>query len=337
MSQQPTVSIGLPVFNGERYLCGAIEDFLAGTYKDFELIVSDNASTDETEAIVRDFVTRDERIRYVRNETNIGALPNSNRTIELARGKYFCLAAHDDRHAPSFLERLVAELDENDSISLAYSRCVLIGEDGAPLEAVPEKGLHVMPDGRAVDYDQKLERTLSNDPVHRYHAVLQSNDVNAPMHGLFRRNDFGKIGGHQFNGSDRLIVAHAALLGSFVYVPDPLFSYRVHPDSTFFLTREEWAERETGEVKGASPLSTVKTLRNFWRAVGRTDLSTVDKLGAYAATVAYAARPAAIRRALLPSPDNYFGWKRWPWQREVQPPVRFSAPSPLSESAGSQV
>lgn len=332
MSHTPTVSIGLPVYDGARYLREAIEDFLRQTYTDFELIVSDNASTDETQAIIREASVRDERIRYVRNETNIGALPNSNQTFELAQGRYFCLAAHDDRHAPTFLETLVATLEENPDAVLAYSQCMLIDQAGEPLQAVPEQGLHIMPDGRAVDYDQRLERPLPNDVAKRYHAVLQSNDVNAPMHGLFRRSALERVGGHQIHGSDRLIVAHAALLGSLVFVDKPLFSYRIHPDSTFFLTREEWAERETGQEKNASPLATIRTFRNFWRAVGQSDLAGSDKPKAYAATIAYALRPAAIRRALLPSPDNYFGWKRWPWQREVQPPVRFSAPSDLCDS-----
>jgi len=199
MSHTPTISIGLPVFNGARYLREAIKDFLQQTYEDFELIVSDNASTDESETIAREAATRDERIRYVRNETNIGALPNSNQTIELARGRYFCTAAHDDRHAPNFLERLLAALEQQQSAVLAYSRCVLIDEAGEPLRAVPERGLHAMPNGRAVDYDQKLECPLPDDTVKRYHAVLQSNDVNAPMHGLFRRSVLERVGGHQFH------------------------------------------------------------------------------------------------------------------------------------------
>ena len=333
MSHNPTVSIGLPVHNGARYLREAIGDFLHQTYEDFELIVSDNASTDETEAIVREAAALHERIRYVRNETNIGALPNSNRTIELARGRYFCLAAHDDRHAPDFLERLVAALEENSDAVLAYSRCVLIDEAGEPLRAIPERGLHTMPNGQTVDYDQKLERPLPSETVKRYHVILQSNDVNAPTHGLFRRRSLERIGGPHFHGSDRLIVAHAALLGRFVFVDEPLFSFRIHSGSTLFLSREEWAKRETGEELGASPLATLGTLRNFWKAVGQTDLDAGEKIGAYSATVAFAFRPAAIRRALLPSPDNYFGWKRWPWQRD--PKARFAAPSrPATSTTG---
>jgi len=333
MSHTPTVSIGLPVFNGALYVRAAIEDFLQQTYTDFELIVSDNASTDETETIVREAAASDHRIRYVRNGTNVGALPNSNQTIKLARGQYYCLAAHDDRHTPDFLERLVAALEENPDAVLAYSRCVLIGDDGKPLQAIPDRSLHAMPNGETVDYDQKLERSLPGGTVKRYHAILQSNDVNAPTHGVYRRHSLERIGGHHFHGSDRLIVAHAALIGQFAFVDEPLFSFRIHSGSTLFLSREEWAKRETGEALGASPLATLGTLGNYWRAVGQTDLNVWEKIGAYSATVAFVFRPAAFRRLLLPNPDNYFGWKRWPWQRD--PKAGLSAPSdPVNSTKG---
>ncbi len=335
MSSLPTVSIGMPVHNGALYLSDAIEDFLGQTFSDFELIVSDNASTDESEAIVREAAERDKRVRYVRNETNIGALPNSNRTMELARGKYFCLAAHDDRHVPTFLAMLVAELEANAEAVLAYGACTLIDEKGNAFKNIPERSVHVSTDGCAVDYDQMLERKLSDTSAKRYHAVLQSNDVNSPIHGLFRRSVLDRIGGHHFHGSDRLIVAHAALLGPFAYVDEPLFSFRVHPESTLFLTREQWAKRETGEEQGASPLSALRTLGNFWRAVGQTELGAMQRLGAYAATLAYAARPTAIRRALLPGPDNYFGWKRWPSGRTVQGRAPLASSSSLKKTANS--
>src|SRR5262245_52473779 len=96
----PTVSIGLAVYNGGQYLAQAIESILGQSYADFELIISDNASTDETETICRSYVARDERIRYSRNATNIGGARNENLTTTLARGRYFRWAAHDDYLEP---------------------------------------------------------------------------------------------------------------------------------------------------------------------------------------------------------------------------------------------
>src|SRR5215212_2547350 len=101
----PQVSLGVPVYNGEKYLAEALESLLQQDYADFEIIISDNASTDGTEEICRNFAGRDKRIRYYRNETNIGASPNYNRTFELARGRYFKWCAHDDVCLPAFVRR----------------------------------------------------------------------------------------------------------------------------------------------------------------------------------------------------------------------------------------
>lgn len=83
------VSIGLPVYNGEQYLAKALDSLLAQTFTDFEVIISDNASTDRTSEICAAYLERDPRIRYYRNQQNIGAAPNFNRTFELATGMYF--------------------------------------------------------------------------------------------------------------------------------------------------------------------------------------------------------------------------------------------------------
>src|SRR5581483_7973034 len=118
----PKVSIGLPVYNGENYLAQAIECLLAQTFSDIELIISDNASTDGTEAIARDFAARDRRVRYVRQPLNRGAGWNFSETFRLAQGEYFKWAAHDDLCAPTFIERCVKVLDVDRELVLCFSR-----------------------------------------------------------------------------------------------------------------------------------------------------------------------------------------------------------------------
>src|SRR3546814_4612052 len=103
----------MPVYNGERYVASAIESLLAQDFEDFELIISDNGSTDRTEEICREFASRDPRIRYVREEENQGASWNFNRVFELARGEYFRWACHDDACEPTHLSRCVELLDES--------------------------------------------------------------------------------------------------------------------------------------------------------------------------------------------------------------------------------
>ncbi|MCB0187328.1 MAG: glycosyltransferase family 2 protein, partial [Caldilineaceae bacterium] len=117
----PRVSIGLAVYNGEPYLADAIRSILSQSFTNFELIISDNASTDRTAAICQEFAARDSRIRYSRNATNIGGANNENRTFRLARGEYFRWAAHDDICAPELLEKSVAVLDQNPDVVLCYS------------------------------------------------------------------------------------------------------------------------------------------------------------------------------------------------------------------------
>lgn len=310
MSAPPPVSIGLPVYNGERFLPQTLADLLGQTYPDFELVVCDNASTDQTEALVREAAAHDPRVRYHRNARNRGALPNANRAFALSRGARYVLAGHDDRHAPGFLARLVVALDDDPGAALAYGDATLIGEDDRPFRFRPDRGDYLDAAGHRYDYDAALQRPLPGGPVDRYRAVLRSNDVNAPIHGLYRRDVLERIGPHRVHGSDRLIVAHAALLGRFAYVDAPLFGYRIHTASTLHLTRTQWLERETGRTDVGSATDGARTLGRYLAATGRADLGGRQRAAAVAATLGYAVRADALRRIVLPGPDNYWGWDR---------------------------
>lgn len=325
-SATPRVSIGLPVYNGARFLAQALDDLLGQTFDDLEVVACDNASTDATPDLLADYAQRDPRLVVVRNPTNVGALANANLATARARAPLFALAAYDDRHAPDFVARLVAALDADPDAVVAYGRQTLIGEDGRPFRFHPDVRAWSDAGGNRYAYDGALERPLPGDPVERMRGVLRSNDVNAPIHGLFRRAALVRIGGHRVHGSDRLIVAHAALLGRFAFVDAPLFGYRIHGASTFFLTREAWLERESGRSGAGSPLDGARTLAAYLAATGHADLAPTDRLRAAAAVLGYAVRPDALRHALLPGPDNYWGWTRWPWaappdRRQPLPPA----------------
>src|SRR4051794_21589581 len=111
MRSTPTLTIGLPVFNGARFVQETIDSVLAQTFTDFELLISDNASTDETEAIARSAADGDGRITYRRNEVNVGLARNLNLLVPLATGRLFKWAAADDVLRPTYLERCVATID----------------------------------------------------------------------------------------------------------------------------------------------------------------------------------------------------------------------------------
>ena len=122
----PKVSIGMPVYNGEKYIREAIDSLLAQTYTDFELVISDNASTDGTEAICREYMNKDIRIKYIKQPMNIGACNNFNYLLEHARGNYFKWLAHDDYLEPFFLEMIIKYLDDHDDVVLCMSDVKLI-------------------------------------------------------------------------------------------------------------------------------------------------------------------------------------------------------------------
>ena len=131
----PFVSIGLPVFNGEKYLESALDSLLSQDYPNFELIISDNASTDRTAQICARYAERDTRIRYYRNASNLGAEENFNHVFRLSRGDYFMWAAHDDLWHTTYVTRCLEGLMEDRNIVLCASTVQFIDEFGL---AVPE-------------------------------------------------------------------------------------------------------------------------------------------------------------------------------------------------------
>ena len=122
------ISIGLPVYNGDKYLTRAIESILMQTHQNLELIISDNASNDETRDICEHYKNIDRRVRYKRNNANIGAAKNFNNTFALANGKYFRWMAHDDVCAPSYLEECVNVLEKDHSVVLCHTDIKFIDE-----------------------------------------------------------------------------------------------------------------------------------------------------------------------------------------------------------------
>lgn len=122
MTDRPRLSIGLPVYNGEEYLAESLDALLGQTYGDFELVISDNASTDGTQDICREYAARDARIRYLRQPRNIGATPNHNQVFAECRGELFKWASHDDLYGRDLLRRCVEALDARPEVILAHMR-----------------------------------------------------------------------------------------------------------------------------------------------------------------------------------------------------------------------
>jgi glycosyltransferase involved in cell wall biosynthesis len=126
----PTVSIGMPVFNGERFVGQALDSALEQTFTDFELIIADNNSSDATEEICRKYMTRDSRIKYIRHEKNHGPIWNFCFVVQQAMGRFFTWLAHDDLLEPQFLERAVQYLLQNSGTVIATVDFAIVDENG---------------------------------------------------------------------------------------------------------------------------------------------------------------------------------------------------------------
>ena len=224
----PSVSVGLPVFNGADYLAEAITSILAQTHTDFELLIQDNASTDQTEAICREFARRDPRVSYVRNPQNLGAIANYNLTFERARGRYFKWAAHDDICAPTFLERCVAVLEAEASVVLCSGQTRLINDDGTPVALDPVRGCYVNRQGDPVGII---------DPEHRAEAADPARMRTFELFGLVRSDVLRRTGLlGDYYGSDKVLLAELSLHGPFKLLPDVLLYRRCHPRQSSLLS-----------------------------------------------------------------------------------------------------
>lgn len=209
---RPLASIGLPVRNGETFLAEALDSLRAQTLGDFELIVSDNASTDRTAEIAREAESADPRIRYVRQETNIGAAENFNFVFTESRGQYFCWASHDDRWAAEFLERCVGVLDADPEAVLSFTGWIEIDAHGREVGRLGSRP------------------NVGSELVHiRFGDVLRQ--TVHPIFGLIRSDVLGRTALMRPHiGSDRALLAELALRGTLRELPEALFFSRHHAD-----------------------------------------------------------------------------------------------------------
>jgi glycosyltransferase involved in cell wall biosynthesis len=211
-SMRPRVSIGLPVYNGEPFVRQALESLLAQTYTDFELIISDNASTDRTAEICREFASRDSRIHYHRLKENIGVDRNFNRTFELSGGEFFRWAAADDLCAPTLLQRSVELLDSRKDVVLCYPKSRYIDDHGDFLKDY-EDNLHI-------------ESPLAHE---RFASYLRRIDMCNAAFGMIRSSVLRqtKLYGI-YADSDIVYLGELVLYGNFFELPEFLFFRRIH-------------------------------------------------------------------------------------------------------------
>lgn len=209
--RKPLVSIGMPVYNGAAFIREALDSLLAQTFTDFELIISDNASTDETEAICREYATKDHRIRYIRQSKNRGAAANFQFVLNEGVGEYFMWAAADDLWAPAFLELNLEFLKKNPKYIGAIT--------GVSVHEGREQDF--VANGCAPIEDDCIEKRLKN--------FFRFPGANARFYSLYRSGIVKSIRLDRYNffGGDWMFVAKLLTYGPIgLSSPETLFNKR---------------------------------------------------------------------------------------------------------------
>lgn len=261
---QPLVTIGVPVYNCHRYLRESLDSLLAQTYRDFVLVICDNASTDGTAAICEEYVRKDPRVRYHRNPVNVGMTGNFNRVFEFTHTKYIKWSTADDYWAPDMLADAVAVMEADPSVVVCYPQTTVVDDEGQVKDLYIDK-LHMMQDDPAERFQQLIE-TIA--PLVNHHLGLLRCDA------VRKTRMFGK-----HVSADVGFLAEMSLYGKFYEVRKRQFFRRFHEDSSSWNRGNE--EHEARRFHAANvrrvPFSNWRFEMAFVIAVLRGPLSLATK------------------------------------------------------------
>ncbi len=285
------VTVGLPVYNGSNYLGTAIESILGQTFSDFDLIISDNASTDATEQICREYANQDRRVRYVRQNTNLGAAGNHNVLVRMSETPYFKWAAHDDVLAPGFLATCVEALDQNPAAVLASPASCYIDEKGLVLPYSAERGGVV--DRAGVCWPRLPEENdnlMACDPAVRFEAVMLNTVMCVEIFGLMRRTALLRTSLQgPFSGADKVVLAQMSLMGPFWLGKERLFYRRSHDEQFSASSSGAYRAQWFSGRRDSMFIQQIKLLRAYFSALSMADLTIRQR---------YSCLRAIVRRAV---------------------------------------
>jgi glycosyltransferase involved in cell wall biosynthesis len=252
------LTIGVPVFNGERYLAQALAGIRAQTFTDFEVVIADNASTDRTADIAQAAVAADPRFRYLRRERNIGLVPNFNLLFTDTEGEFFAWHSADDRTEPEFYAACVALLQANPDAAAATSEILLIDEHSTVLGPDPERASGDHPD---------LAVRFAEMASFRHYAQF--------TYGVYRRSMMARtrLMLPFFWSSDRLFLAELALQGRLLRDPRRLFLVRQHSQRVTLAGRANFYAGLAAPRRG----TTFRYARELARSVDHADLAPAER------------------------------------------------------------
>jgi len=257
----PRITVGVPVYNGGRFLAWTLDSLLNQTIRDFVVLVGDNASTDQTPAIAQAYAARDHRVRYVRHPRNLGAAANYSRLCDMAETEFFRWSAADDCAEPRFLEACLEGLERDPQAVLVYPRIMTIDAEGQPLGEY-EEGLH-LPHAR---------------PSDRFFTLLQNIRLCNALYGLGRTEAFRRtrlLG--SYLGSDIVFQAELSLYGKILEVPETLLLRRMHADSFTSMTLAQQREFYSPGRRQRVELYRWRHLAEHIRSIVRAPISVTER------------------------------------------------------------
>lgn len=202
-AKAPLVTVGLPLYNSARQLRQAMDSLLGQTLSDFEIVISDNASTDGTAALCEEYVRADPRVRYIRQARNIGAPRNWNAVVHAARGEYFKWASGNDYYAPETLARAVEILSRDPGAAMVYGRTALVDDAGRVQ--------------RVYDGDMDFSDPRPSDRLARVRRM----EMNNAQQGVVRTAVMRRTGmDRMYPQGDKVLIAELALYGRCVLLPE---------------------------------------------------------------------------------------------------------------------
>jgi glycosyltransferase involved in cell wall biosynthesis len=204
------VSVGMPVYNEEQFIEETILSILNQDYKNFELIISDNASTDKTKQICLNYSENDSRIRFYSRETTTDSTTNFNYVASLAKGDFFMWASGHDTRDPTFISRCVAALEQSNSIVLCYSDAVWIDKNG-----------------KNIGFEKSDIDTVGMSKIERIKKVFWNLGYAYPIYGIFRKETLNAVLPYQkILGPDVVLLSELSAIGEFARLHEPLFNIR---------------------------------------------------------------------------------------------------------------
>jgi glycosyltransferase involved in cell wall biosynthesis len=272
VNNQPLVSIGIPVYNGENFIREALDSIVNQTYQNLEIIVSDNASADKTKEICESYQIKDDRIKYIRLNENQGAAVNFNNTFDLATGKYFKWASHDDYLDSTYIEKCITYLENHPDTHLCHSKKNIVNKNSEIIRRLDFPGLEI-------DSDKVYNRFRVFLKTFRF--FHDDADV---VFGVFRSSELSKTQKiANYNSSDFTLTAEIVILGKLHIIPEYIFYRRFHQKMSTVAynskaSRAKWFDTKKESTNLIQYFPFLLWFSEFIRFIGGSNITFFEKL-----------------------------------------------------------